>query len=262
VKRYRLAGIILAGFGLLAYVEVGDAQVVRLRSPSGGGGAATAITPGVTTVTGCDGLLLYGDASGFVNCEAGLGYSVANNQILAQDGSIANPAYSFSADTNTGFYRSGSDIWNEVNGGARTVVHTSQQVGYIQGYSVGWYSAGFAAFDVALTRNNVAGVIRVSDGSNGIRGLLGGGAAVASATALPVPTGRVFHVTGTTAITSITSTNFQSGACVTAIADAAVTFTDGGNLVLAGNFVMSAGDTISLCYDGTNWYETGRSNND
>lgn len=114
--------------------------------------------------------------------------------------------------------------------------------------------------DTAIVRN-AAGVLKVTDNSTGIRGLLGGGAAVASATAMPVPTGRVFHVTGTTTITSITSTNFQSGACVTLIFDGILTFTDGSNLKLAGDFVTTADDTISLCYDGTSWFETSRAVN-
>lgn len=41
-----------------------------------------------------------------------------------------------------------------------------------------------------------------------------------------------------------------------------VTFTDGNNLKLAGNFVTTADDTITLCCaDGTNWYEVCRSVN-
>ena len=79
--------------------------------------------------------------------------------------------------------------------------------------------------------------------------------------ALPVPTGRIFHVTGTTNITSITSTNFASGVCITLIFDDVLTLTDGSNLKLAGNFVTTADDSISLCYDGANWFETSRSVN-
>ena len=78
---------------------------------------------------------------------------------------------------------------------------------------------------------------------------------------MPLPTGRVFHVTGTTSITSITSTGFESGAVITLIFDGILTFTDGVNLVLAGNFVTSADDAITLVFDGTNWYEIARSVN-
>lgn len=86
------------------------------------------------------------------------------------------------------------------------------------------------------------------------------GAAVASAAAI-VPTGNVFHVTGTTNITSITSTNVPAGTVITLIFDGILTFTDGSNLKLAGNFVTTADDTITLVFDGTNWYECGRSVN-
>lgn len=119
---------------------------------------------------------------------------------------------------------------------------------------------GLAAFDTGFARYS-AGVIRATNGNAEIRGLIGGGASVASAAALPLPTGRVFHVTGTTNITSITSTNFASGVCITLIFDGILTFTDGSNLKLNGNFVTSADDTISLCYDGTNWFETARATN-
>lgn len=115
-------------------------------------------------------------------------------------------------------------------------------------------------YDAGLTRY-AAGVIRSTNGTTGISGFMGGGAAVASATALPLPTGRVFHVTGTTTVTSITSTNFVSGAVITLIFDGILTFTDGNNLKLAGDFVTSADDTITLVFDGTNWYEIARSVN-
>jgi len=86
------------------------------------------------------------------------------------------------------------------------------------------------------------------------------GADVASATAI-VPTGNVFHVTGTTSITSITSTNISSGARITLIFDGILTFTAGNNLKIAGNMTTSALDTITLVYDGTNWFEVARSVN-
>lgn len=125
---------------------------------------------------------------------------------------------------------------------------------------IGWSSSVAAAGDVGLARY-AAGVLKVTDGTSGIRSLHGGGASVASATALPLPTGRVFHVTGTTTVTSITSTNFAAGAVITLIFDGILTFTDGSNLKLNGNFVTSTDDTITLVYDGTNWYEMCRSAN-
>lgn len=125
-----------------------------------------------------------------------------------------------------------------------------------------WSASGvdMSGQDTSLVRAS-AGRVNLTDGASGIRGFLGGGASIASAAALPVPTGRVCHVTGTTTITSITSTNLQSGVVVTLIFDGALTVTDGGNLKLAGDFVTTADDTLTLVYDGTNWYETGRSVN-
>lgn len=91
------------------------------------------------------------------------------------------------------------------------------------------------------------------------------GANVASATAIAI-TGNVFHVTGTTNITSISAndsggTANAAGTTITIIFDGILTFTDGNNLKLAGNFVTTADDTITLAYDGTNWYEVARSVN-
>ena len=86
------------------------------------------------------------------------------------------------------------------------------------------------------------------------------GGNVASAGTISI-SGNVFHVTGTTTITSVSGTGVTQGTCITIIFDGILTFTDGSNLKLAGNFVTSADDTISLCYDGTNWYETARAVN-
>ncbi|OWK18337.1 hypothetical protein AJ88_03930 [Mesorhizobium amorphae CCBAU 01583] len=86
------------------------------------------------------------------------------------------------------------------------------------------------------------------------------GTAVASVAAI-VPTGNVFHVTGTTTITSVDGTGLHGGTEIMMIFDGILTVTDGSNLKLAGNFVTSADDTITLMWDGANWYEKGRSVN-
>ncbi len=86
------------------------------------------------------------------------------------------------------------------------------------------------------------------------------GTTVASAAAI-TPTGNLFHVSGTTTITSVSGTGISAGTEITIIFDGALTFTDGSNLKLAGNFVTTADDTITLMYDGTNWYEKCRAIN-
>lgn len=88
---------------------------------------------------------------------------------------------------------------------------------------------------------------------------------IASAAALLVPAlGKIFRVSGTTTITSIATALLDSnfaGREITLIFNDALTFTDGSNLKLAGNFVTTADDTITLVCDGTNWFEVCRSVN-
>lgn len=166
--------------------------------------------------------------------------------------------------TNTGFYDNGSAQWTYQAAGTSQMIFT--QGGGIDlgsGKYYGWDSASSpgVSVDTQLQRY-AAGVVKLASATGtDIRGLMGGGTTVASATALPVPTGRVFHVSGTTTITSITSTNFAAGAVITLIFDGVLTFTDGSNLKLAGDFTTAADATITLVYDGTNWFETSRSTN-
>jgi len=84
---------------------------------------------------------------------------------------------------------------------------------------------------------------------------------VASAASISLLTAHdVTTITGTTTITSI-STEGHTGHIVTLIFDGALTMTDGSNLKLAGNFVTTADDTLTLACNGTNWYEVARSVN-
>ena len=70
----------------------------------------------------------------------------------------------------------------------------------------------------------------------------------------------VFIITGNTGITSITAPGF-SGRTVRLVFTGTPTVTDGSNLKLAGNFVATADDVLTLTCDGTNWYEVARSTN-
>jgi len=79
---------------------------------------------------------------------------------------------------------------------------------------------------------------------------------VASAATIAVT--HPFHdVTGTVTITSITAQS--AGFVVTLQFDGILTFTDGSNLKIGGNFTTAAESTITLVCDGTNWYELCRS---
>lgn len=111
---------------------------------------------------------------------------------------------------------------------------------------------------VTVNSSGVAGV-RVKLNSTGITSLYSG-AAVASAATI-TPTGNLFHVTGTTTITSVSGTGITAGTQITIIFDGILTFTDGSNLKLVASMVTTADDTITLVYDGTNWYEVARAIN-
>lgn len=178
------------------------------------------------------------------------GYNASGGKIEVGSTSLSQTIIQTSGDI---FTHTGSGLVSQFNVSG-VFNHSGNQFGWAGTTTVS------DAKDTGLARQ-AAGVIRCTDGSTAIRCLQGGGTAVASAAAMPLPTGRVFHVTGTTNITSITSTAFAAGVCITLIFDDVLTFTDGNNLKLAGNFATTADDTISLCYDGTNWFETARSIN-
>ena len=194
---------------------------------------------------------------------AGIGTGTSG-QVWIPDGTSAAPSVAFKSLPNAGLHLQSGAVYLDIAGeGAFRFSGASGQNRMKSSVQLGWASADDVvanANDTAFARQS-AGVVRLTDGGSGIKSFLGGGASVASATAMPIPTGRVFHVTGTTDITSITATNLQSGVVITLIFDGILTFTDGNNLKLAGNFVTSADDTITLAYDGTNFYEVSRSVN-
>lgn len=91
----------------------------------------------------------------------------------------------------------------------------------------------------------------------------GRGTDIASAATISIPTdGTVFHVTGAVNVTNgITVNTWDNGRTVHLIFDSTPTVTDTGTSVLAGNFVATANDVLTITCDGTNWYEVSRSAN-
>ena len=96
------------------------------------------------------------------------------------------------------------------------------------------------------------------------------GSDVSSNGNLTLSSGNLFHITGTTTINSIITTNWQAGSEVTLIFDASVTVknnTAGGAgtavMLLAGgaDFSATSNDVLKLVYDGTSWFEISRSVN-
>lgn len=87
------------------------------------------------------------------------------------------------------------------------------------------------------------------------------GADVASAATVTLKLGTLFHVTGTTAVTTLNPCVTWERRPITFIMDSTALFTDGGNMKLAGNGPNTADDTITMAYDGTSWYEIARAVN-
>jgi len=82
-----------------------------------------------------------------------------------------------------------------------------------------------------------------------------------TAAATIVPTCSVHKVTGATGITAITATDFPIGEKLSLIFVDGLTVTEGNNLVMAGNFVAGANDSITFICDGTDFIEIARANN-
>jgi len=185
------------------------------------------------------------------------------------DGTAGAPSLAWASDADgsgTGIFRgAANDISFSGNGATGGVLAISASTGTIRAtssYRFGWTATNASAVvDTTLRRLAAGTITQTGATATSIGSLLGGGGAVASADPLPVPTGIVFHVTGTTNFTNITTTNMITGACFTMIFDGALTITDGGNLKLSANYTTSADDTLTVCFDGTNYYETGRSVN-
>jgi len=141
--------------------------------------------------------------------------------------------------------------------------------GNISGSGAGFQSFGIAfgagctncEIDGVDLRGNVTGP--ASFASTGVTfrpGLTDQSSSVVAAatTTLPV-THDVVTITGNTGITGITGS--YANRRVTLIFTGTPTVTDGGNLLLNGNFVATANDTLSLVANGGNWIETARSAN-
>lgn len=140
------------------------------------------------------------------------------------------------------------------------------------------YIAGAPIASTNVTFSNLALSLFVDSGASRFDGAIIGsqGTDIASGTTIVIPTdGNVFELTGTTAVTLITKTNYQDGHTITLIANENVTITNGTatsgsditiKLAGAANYSMTADDTLTLCLCSTTagaqaWREVSRSVN-
>jgi hypothetical protein len=153
---------------LLIFAVNANADLVRTRATGGGGGVATAVTPGTTTATGCQNLVLYGDNSQVLNCEAALGYTASNDtltvgtagRVLLGSGTAGAPSWAWAADddaTGTGMYRTAAD-----------------QIGVSIGGTLRWFwsSTDFApnSLNTASIGNGTSSGVRVIHVGTGVEG--------------------------------------------------------------------------------------------
>lgn len=115
-------------------------------------------------------------------------------------------------------------------------------------------------FNNTANINLVGRTDRIVMSGNIPAGYTGTMTAIASAANIFIPPTDVVLISGTVNITSADVVGCN-GRTVRLIFQGVLTFTDGSNLKLAGNFVTTADDVITLVCDGTNWYEVSRSAN-
>lgn len=139
------------------------------------------------------------------------------------------------------------DTWNTSSGGYAAIEPATGNYVYIENRR---FSNGNGGADISG-----AGTTTFSRDA-----MVGGSINIASAATINLlGRGEFFNITGTTNITSITAS--WIGRVVTLVFSDVLTFTDGSNLKIAGNFVTTADDTITLIAGSVNWYEISRSVN-
>ena len=190
---------------------------------------------------------------------------------------ISNCSISGVGKQNTG----SSGIYVEPDTNDFTLIGNTLRKGYYYGADMDYgiqVSAGNNN-NYIITNNlassvNIAGVIDLGIGDNKIvrdNQDLAARYVTEADTVMSIPSSArvvkvVDLVSASATVTSITldggTANFPDGHIVTLlIGTSSITFTDGGNLWLAGNFNPGVADTITLIAFDEQWYEVSRSNN-
>lgn len=92
--------------------------------------------------------------------------------IYAQDGAIGSPAYSFTADTNTGIYRSAADVMRFATGGTDGIIITNTEVAIGSGHIIGATDGAVGGPAYSFDLDTDTGIYRV--GSNNFAFVSGG----------------------------------------------------------------------------------------
>lgn len=245
-----------------AGASTGDSILVTLTNTTACKALNVAATVAHTvSVINVDSSGVLADNVGCVEIDHSTGNLIAGSALLRVDSdmNITNAAYGVEITLSAAT----AAIGLNVNGGA--VARTSNLVEFVD---LSTSTTGAALSITAATTGQTA--INVASGKVKLAGRfqLGKGTDVASAGDLVLAgNGNVFHITGTTTINAVTTTNWQAGSMVTFIFDGSVTvkhnIAGGANtavmlLAAAGDFSATANDTLTLVYDGTSWFEVCR----
>ena len=233
------AGTTNAGAATGGSVNLTAGNAARLTSGNAPGGNIN-LTPGSGIGTGTSGYVII---PGNSSSTAGGGISSATN---------GTPSIAFDSGNFGVIFRSSSSTNAQTFLGDTLRFRSTGIAGFTAG------SDAVAALDTASSRV-AAGVLGIGTGAQGsVAGtaratywetVVGGN--VASASTI-TPTGGIFHVTGTTQITTINLPRTGFTGCLRIIPDGLFSTATGGNIALASVAVVSK--VLEECYDGTSWY--------
>jgi hypothetical protein len=263
---------------LLIFAVNANADLVRTRPTGGGGGVAAAVTPGTTTVTGCQNRVIYGDNSSVLNCEAEFGYATATNLLTVGSatvstlltipaGSTASTGTLLGNDTDTwigsaaagniSFYTNNVERFRMGTGGAFTMAGSQLSFGSLAVPDLLFGREAAATFELGTDVNGAA-VAQTIKAHDGITGTDVAGANLTSAggrgTGAGQPGDRIISTgtqlaTGTTAQTLVTRFHVEGGTrtLTDATATTVFTVTTGNDLSCGGTlfFTVEAADAAN-----------------
>ncbi len=171
----------------------------------------------------------------------------------------------FGDNHNLGNQTATLDIYNEARIGVSTLTSATNVRTVTDAAAFAIEGPPVASTNVTFT--NPALSLHVESGNSRFDGRILGakGSNVASASTITLGSdGNFFDITGTTTINNITTTEWTAGSMVVLRLGGIITVKHNaggaGAIFLNGSidFVAASGNTLTLVYDGTDWYEVGR----
>jgi hypothetical protein len=234
-----------------------------------GGGASLGYGAAITDAT--PNQILFADANEELAGDPDFTYDQANNRFThRQSAASTNPTAATMETVIANSAANNGWIFFAPNGSARRAAIGQILFGgddAIVTFADRYHNFITGANVLRMQLSNVAGLLMQS----AMQRLKGADIASASTMTFDPLLGDTRHITGTTTINHITTTNWQAGAVIRLRFTASLTVTNnagsppGGTapirLAAAGNMSATALDVLDLYFDGTEWVETNRSVN-